>query len=135
VVRVKKHLPDWYTDNGLPPDSVIKPTSNRWTNNDTGLNGWNTSINVLQLVPKGPYRMLVLDEHERHDSAEFQECCKAHNILTVGLPPHLCHFTHTLNVGCFGALKRAYCRQIERFIKAYINHIRKVEFFLAFIAA
>ena len=32
-------------------------------------------------------------------------------------------------------LKQAYSRQIETFIKAYINHITKVEFFLAFQAA
>jgi hypothetical protein len=32
-------------------------------------------------------------------------------------------------------LKRAYGRQIETFIKAHINHITKVEFFLAFTAA
>ena len=32
-------------------------------------------------------------------------------------------------------LKRSYGRQIETFIKAYINHISKVEFFLAFKAA
>jgi hypothetical protein len=32
-------------------------------------------------------------------------------------------------------LKRAYGRQIETFIKAYINYITKVEFFLAFTAA
>ncbi len=31
-------------------------------------------------------------------------------------------------------LKRAYSRQIEMFIKAYINYITKVEFFLAFVA-
>ncbi len=31
-------------------------------------------------------------------------------------------------------LKRAYSRQIETFIKAYINYITKVEFFLAFAA-
>ncbi len=29
-------------------------------------------------------------------------------------------------------LKRVYGRQIETFIKAYINYITKVEFFLAF---
>ena len=29
-------------------------------------------------------------------------------------------------------LKRAYGRQIKTFIKAYINYITKVEFFLAF---
>jgi hypothetical protein len=32
-------------------------------------------------------------------------------------------------------LKWAYGRQIKTFIKAYINHITKVEFFLAFAAA
>ncbi len=32
-------------------------------------------------------------------------------------------------------LKRVYGRQIKTFIKAYINHITKVEFFLAFVAA
>jgi hypothetical protein len=31
-------------------------------------------------------------------------------------------------------LKQAYSRQIETFIKAYINYITKVEFFLAFRA-
>jgi hypothetical protein len=32
-------------------------------------------------------------------------------------------------------LKQAYSRQIKTFIKAYINYITKVEFFLAFAAA
>jgi len=37
VVQGKNHLSNWYTDGGLPPDWVIKLTSNRWTNNETGL--------------------------------------------------------------------------------------------------
>ena len=79
--------------------------------------------------------MLVLDRHESHESAEFQEYCKAHNIITLGLPPHSSHLTQPLDVGCFGVLKRAYSRQIETFIKAHINYITKVEFLLAFKAA
>jgi hypothetical protein len=79
--------------------------------------------------------MLVLDGHESHESAEFQEYYKAHNIITLGLPPHSSHLTQPLDVGCFSVLKRAYGRQIETFIKAHINHISKVEFFLAFAAA
>lgn len=79
--------------------------------------------------------MLVLDGHESHDSAEFQEYCKAHNIITLGLPPYSSHLTQPLDVGCFSVLKRVYSRQIETFIKAYINHITKVEFFLAFKTA
>jgi hypothetical protein len=79
--------------------------------------------------------MLVLDGHESHESAEFQEYCKVYNIITLGLPPYSSYLTQLLDVGCFSVLKRSYGRQIETFIKAYINYISKVEFFLAFKAA
>ena len=79
--------------------------------------------------------MLVLNRHKSHKSAEFQEYYKAYNIITLCLPPHSSHLTQPLDVGCFSVLKRAYGRQIETFIKAYINYIIKVEFFLAFKAA
>ena len=79
--------------------------------------------------------MLVLDRHESHESAAFQEYCKANNIITLCLPPHLSHLTQPLDIGCFSVLKRIYRRQIETFIKAHINHITKVEFFIAFYAA
>ena len=79
--------------------------------------------------------MLVLDRHKSHESAEFQEYYKAHNIITLRLPPHSSYLTQPLDVRCFSVLKRAYGRQIKTFIKAYINYITKVEFFLAFTAA
>ena len=79
--------------------------------------------------------MLVLDGHKSHKSAEFQEYCKTHNIITLRLPPYSSYLTQLLNIGCFSVLKQAYGRQIKTFIKAYINYITKVEFFLAFTAA
>lgn len=135
VVQGKTHLANWYTDGGLPHDWVIKPTSNGWTNNETGLEWIQHFDKHTAPRAKGPYRMLVLDGHESHESAEFQEYCKAHNIITLCLPPHSSHLTQPLDVGCFSVLKRAYGRQIETFIKTHINHISKVEFFLAFKAA
>ena len=135
VVQGKNHLSNWYTDGGLPPDWVIKPTSNGWTNNETGLEWLKHFDKHTAARARGPYRILVLDGHESHESAEFQEYCKSHNIITLGLPSHSSHLTQPLDVGCFSVLKRAYGRQIEMFIKAHINHITKVEFFLAFTAA
>jgi DDE superfamily endonuclease len=79
--------------------------------------------------------MLVLNRHKSHESAEFQEYYTAHNIITLGLPPYSSHLTQPLDIRCFSVLKRAYSRQIETFIKAYIKHITKVKFFLAFKAA
>ena len=135
VVQGVNHLANWYTEGGLPHNWVIKPTSNGWTNNETGLEWIKHFDKHTAARAKGPYRMLVLDGHESHESAEFQEYCKTHNIITLGLPPHSSHLTQPLDVGYFSVLKRAYSSQIETFIRAHINHITKVEFFLAFKAA
>jgi hypothetical protein len=79
--------------------------------------------------------MLVLDGHESYESIEFQDYCKSHNIITLGLPPYSSYLTQPLDVGCFSVLKRMYGRQIEVLMKAHINHVTKVEFFIAFKAA
>jgi len=79
--------------------------------------------------------MLVLDRYKSHESAIFQDDYKTNNIVPISLPPHSSHLTQPLDVGCFGVLKRMYGRQIETLIKAHINHITKVEFFLAFHVA
>jgi hypothetical protein len=76
--------------------------------------------------------MLILDGHESHESIEFQDYCKSHNIITLGLPPHSSYITQPLDIGCFSVLKRMYGRQIEGLMKAHIHHITKVEFLTAF---
>ena len=135
VVQGVNHLANWYTESGLPSNWVIKPTNNGWTNNETGLDWIKHFERHTAAQAKGPYRMLILDGHESHESAAFQEYCKAHNIITLGLPPHSSHLTQPLDVGYFSVLKRLYGREIETFMRAHINHITKVEFFIAFKAA
>ena len=135
VVQGKCYLSSWYTEGGLPDDWTIKTTGNGWTNNETGLEWLQHFDKHTRGYAKGPYRMLVLDGHESHESAGFQEYCMANNIITLCLPSHSSHLTQPLDVGCFSVLKRMYGRQIELFIKAHINHITKVEFFLAFHTA
>ena len=51
------------------------------------------------------------------------------------MPPHSSHILQPLDVGCFGPLKQAYGRQIERYMRTHINHISKVEFLIAFRGA
>ena len=76
--------------------------------------------------------MLVLDGHESHLSPEFEAYCKSNNIITISLPPHSSHLTQPLDVGCFSVLKRFYGAEINMFVKSHINHITKVEWFIAF---
>jgi hypothetical protein len=135
LVKGVNHLANWYSETDLPLDWVIKPTSNGWTDNETGLEWLKHFDKHTYGHTKGGYRMLVLDGHDSHISAEFDEYCKAHNIVPIGLPAHSSHLTQPLDVGCFNALKRAYSIEIEKFVKAHITHITKVDFFLAFKAA
>ena len=66
----------------------------------------------------GVYRLLVLDGHKRHHSAEFEVYCKEHKIVTLCMPAHSSHILQPLNVGCFSPLKQAYGRQIEEMMRA-----------------
>lgn len=93
LVQGRCHLANWYTEGGLPDSWPVKPTSNGWTDNDTGLDWIKHFEKHTTARTKGGYRMLVLDGHESHQSVEFEEFCKAHNIITICLPPHSSHLT------------------------------------------
>ncbi|KFY23544.1 hypothetical protein V493_05796 [Pseudogymnoascus sp. VKM F-4281 (FW-2241)] len=60
VIQGKNHLASWYTDGGLPQDWVIKPTSNGWTNNETGLEWLKHFDKHTRSRTKGTYRMLSI---------------------------------------------------------------------------
>jgi hypothetical protein len=129
------HLASWYSETDLPRDWVLRTTENGWTDNETGME-WVQHFEKHTLVRrKGGYRMLVLDGHESHYSADFERFCKDKNIIPVYMPPHASHLLQPLDVGCFAPLKRAYGRQIENFMKASVNHISKPEFLVALKAA
>jgi hypothetical protein len=83
----------------------------------------------------GGYRLLIIDGHESHNSLEFQDFCKANNIITLYIPPHSSHLLQPLDVGCFTLLKKAYGTQIGELIWNGINYITKLEFLPAFKAA
>lgn len=80
-------------------------------------------------------RMLVLDGHVNRLSAEFESYCRDDSMLKLYLTARSSHFTQPLDLGCFSVLKRAGGHEINAFIKAYISHITKLEFLIAFKSA
>lgn len=129
------HLASWTTESGFPKDWVIKPTTNGWTENKTGLEWIRHLDKHTKLRTKGVYRVLIPDGHESHVSAGFDQYCKNNKIITVSRPPHSSHLLQPLDVALHSPLKRAYGEHINLFIRASINHVTKTEFFLAFRAA
>jgi hypothetical protein len=129
------HLAAWYSGGHIPANWVVKTTQNGWTDHDTGLEWLKHFDQYTRARQKGAWRMLVLDGHESHINAEFDEYCKANNIVPLCLPPHSSHLTQPLDVGVFSPLKKAYGAQISFLIRAHVTHITKDDFFPAFRAA
>lgn len=134
VVAGQNHLENWYRDNPFPSDWVIGVSENGWTTNQLGLQWIKHFDKHSRGRTTGRKRLLVLDGHESHHSADFEHYCKENNIVTLCMPPHSSHLLQPLDVGCFSPLKRAYGRQIDNLMRAHINHITKVDFFAAFHA-
>ena len=135
IVAGQHHLTNWYEDSTLPPDWVIATTPNGWTTNEKGVERIQHFERHTRGRSSGAYRLLVMDGHESHHSTEFELFCQDRKIITLCMPPHSSHILQPLNVGCFGALKKAYGRKIEGLMKSHITHITKADFLPAFFAA
>jgi len=135
VVAGQYHLENWYRESSLPSDWAIATTQNSWTDNEMGLEWLKHFDQYITKRSTGRYRLLILDGHESHHSADFEIYCEENNIVTLCMPPHSSHLLQPLDVGCFGPLKKAYGREIEHLIRCSITYVSKTEFFPAFHAA
>jgi len=132
VAAGKIHLESWYRNSPFPPEWIVDLSDTGWTNNRIGLDWIKHFDKYSRLRTTGRKRLLVLDGHESHHSAEFESYCKENNIITLCMPPHSSHLLQPLDIGCFSVLKRLYGREIEKLMRNHIHHITKPDFFLAF---
>ena len=132
IFKAQNHLSAWYEESSLPQDWVITLSENGWTTNEIGYEWIQHFDKYTRSRTIGKYRLLILDGHESHISAQFQQYCKESNIITLCMPPHSSHLLQPLDVGCFSPLKTSYGKQIENLIRLQINYITKLEFLPAF---
>ena len=79
--------------------------------------------------------MLVLDEYKNYQLVDFEIYYKIYNIISIYLSSHFFYITQLFNVEFFNPLKKIYNKKINIFIRAHINNITKIKFFLIFRAA
>src|SRR2546423_14231217 len=138
IFKGQCHLDAWYlnaADAGIPRNWVIGMSENGWTTNELGFEWIQHFEKHTKDRTSGAWRLLILDGHDSHMSAEFDAFCQEHKIITLCMPAHSSHLLQPLDVGCFSPLKNAYGQQIEELMRSYINHISKDEFLPAFKAA
>ncbi|KAF7139767.1 hypothetical protein CNMCM5793_008095 [Aspergillus hiratsukae] len=106
----KVHQSQLYQD--IDPEWLIGLSDNGWTNNELGLL-WLEKVFEKHTAQRtlGRHRLLILDGHASHESAEFDLFCKNHYIIPLYMPSHSSHKLQPLDVGCFAPLKEAYGMQ------------------------
>jgi hypothetical protein len=135
IFKARHHQSSWYKDDNLPQDWVIAISENGWTTNELGFDWLKHFNRHTKTRTVSTYRMLIIDGHESHNSAEFTQYCKDHKIIPVCMPPHSSHLLQPLDVGCFAPLKKAYGDEVNKLMRNRINHVTKQEFLPCFKAA
>ena len=134
IFKGKVFIESWFE--GLPDDWRLEVSPNGWTSDEIGLR-WLEKLFIPSTSSrtKGKYRLLILDGHGSHLTAEFDQICEKNDIIAICMPPHSSHLLQPLDIGCFAVLKRAYSRLIESKMRARINHIDKLDFLEAYPSA
>lgn len=85
-----------------------------WTNSDLGL-AWLTQVfdRYTKAKARRRWRLLLLDGHGSHVTADFIDFCDANRILLAILPPHSTHSLQPLDVVLFAPLSRHYTIQLN----------------------
>lgn len=127
----KLHQTAWYK--ALPAQWTIAVSDNGWTTDQLGLT-WLQDVFHPYTKDRtvGQYRLLILDGHGSHMTAEFDRFCLDNAIITLCMPPHSSHLLQPLDVACFSPLKRAYGHQVEICMQLGRKHIDKLDFLEAF---
>lgn len=69
--------------------------------------------------------LIVLDNHATHSSLASYSFCRENGIVLVSLPPHTSHRFQPLDVTFFSALKTAYSKECDMYMKSH--HYNKIE--------
>jgi hypothetical protein len=130
IFATASHKDTWYDER--PADWRIPTSTNGWTTNEIGLDWLRHFDRHTKGRTKERYRLLILDGHASHKSAEFLQYCNDNDIVPLCMPAHSSHTLRPLDTTCCSPLKRAYRDQIEACMKAQMNYVSKDSFLSGF---
>jgi len=127
ILAAKNHQSQWYK--AVPNDYRVSVSDNGWTNDALGLD-WLQEVFEKHTASRtvGRYRLLILDGHSSHATAEFDKFCTERKIIPLYMPPHSSHLLQPLDVSCFSPLKCLYGQKIAEMMKNGVHAISKEDF-------
>lgn len=125
----KVHILDWHRN-------YEKREGWLWGTSDKGVTNEHLSLAWLEncfqpttaRIAGGSKRLLILDGHGSHVTADFIDFCLKNKIILLCLPPHSTHYLQPLDVGLFSHYATAYKREVNEYSRFKDVAIGKPEF-------
>ena len=115
-------------------DWQLSTSNSSWTSDSHGYK-WLTTVFELNTRPIDfmQWRLLIMNGHSSHMTANFIAFCMEHLIDLLILPPYTLHLLQLLDVGVFSPLKYTLADEIDtiaRFDSSCISHADWVSMFV-----
>ncbi|OAQ58169.1 DDE superfamily endonuclease [Pochonia chlamydosporia 170] len=128
ILSGQVHMTSWYQIPGLDLDTVIRPTSTGYSNDEISLEWLQHFDKHSAKSSRGSKRLLILDGHGSHHTRQFIQYCDEHDIIPFGMPPNLTHILKPLDVVVFQPLKHYHAKALDVMVRDGLVNITKLEF-------
>jgi hypothetical protein len=136
VIFKAKHLNTAWIPVQAPPEWRFSTSKSGWTS-DSHAYEWLTTVFELQTQPSqaNSRRLLVLDGHGSHMTANVIAFCMENEIDLLVLPPHCSHILQPLDVSIFAPLKCALAIETDSVARLDPGRVARTEWKQMYIRA
>jgi len=136
IIFQAKHTNTAWIPQDTPPDWRFSTSNSGWTS-DSHAYEWLTTVFEPATRPEDPnlHRLLVMDGHGSHITANVVAYCMEHAIDLLILPPHTSHKLQPLDVSVFSPLKRALAAETDAVSRLDSGRIQRVDWTNMYIRA
>lgn len=133
VFKAKHTNTAWILAN-TPDDWRFSTSNSGWTFNSHAYE-WLTTVFEPSTRPADPtlHRLLIMDGHGSHITANVIAFCMEHAIDLLILPPHTSHMLQPLDISIFSPLKRALAAETDAILRLDSGRIQRVEWVNTYI--
>ncbi|KFY29173.1 hypothetical protein V491_00149, partial [Pseudogymnoascus sp. VKM F-3775] len=118
---------------GTPPNWRFSTSNSGWTSNSHGFEWLRMVFEPESRVKsRDKPRLLIMDGHASHITANMIAFCMENNIDLLILPPHCSHLLQPLDVGVFGPMKKYHAYETDRLLRAGINRFQRFEWVILY---
>jgi hypothetical protein len=136
IIFKAKHTNTAWIPQDTPPDWRFSTSNSGWTS-DSHAYEWLTSVFEPTTRPEDPnlHRLLIMDGHGSHITANVIAHCMEHAIDLLIMPPHTSHKLQPLDVSVFSPLKRALAAETDAASRVDSGRIQRVDWTTMYIRA